>query len=273
MDGRELSAALRGGRRVYGTLIVSTSPRWVSFVEGLGLDYVFIDTEHIPIDRQTLSWMCQAYRGIGAAPIVRIPSPDPYQACMVLDGGAAGVIAPYVESPEQVQALRGAVKLRPLKGRRLQRILAGREQPEPELARYLAERNAESVLIVNIESRPAMDALDEILAVDALDAVLIGPHDLSLNLGVPEQYSCQTFERAVEKILTTARAAGVGAGIHVIHPDGLDQEIRWGRMGANLILHGADVLAFRAAMQADLARLKAALGEGEAGESGADIDI
>ena len=188
MNGRELSSALKSGRRVYGTLITSASPRWVSAVQGLQLDYVFIDTEHIPIDRRTLAWMCQAYRGIGAAPIVRIPSPDPYQACMVLDGGAAGVIAPYVESPGQVRALRGAVKLRPLKGRRLQRILAREEQPEPRLAEYLADRNASSVLIVNIESRPAMDALDEILAVDGLDAVLIGPHDLSLNLGVPEQY-------------------------------------------------------------------------------------
>jgi len=273
MNGRELSAALKSGRRVYGTLIVSTSPRWVSAVQGLRLDYVFIDTEHIPIGRQTLSWMCQAYRGIGAAPIVRIPSPDPYQACMVMDGGAAGVIAPYVESPGQVRALRGAVKLRPLKGRRLRRILAGAEQPEPELAEYLDERGAASVLIVNVESRPAMDALDEILAVEGLDAVLIGPHDLSLNLGIPEQYFSPRFEQAVEQIITAARAAGVGAGIHVIHPEGLQQEIRWARLGANLILHSADVIAFRTAMQADLLKLKAALGDTGEQEGPGSINV
>jgi len=273
MDGRELSAALRSGRRVYGTLITSDSPRWVSAVEGLQLDYVFLDTEHVPIDRRTLAWMCQAYRGIGAAPIVRIPSPDPYAACMVLDGRAAGIIAPYVESPDQVRALRGAVKLRPLKGRRLRRILAGQEQPEPRLAEYLAERNASSVLIVNIESRPAMDALDDILAVDGLDAVLIGPHDLSLNLGVPEEYFSRPFEQAVEQIITTARAAGVGAGIHVIYPGAIEQEARWAEMGANLILHGADVTAFREAMQADLRKLKAALGDAGESAGGRTINV
>ncbi len=261
MNGRELSEALRAGRRVYGTMVTSTSSRWVPAAAALGLDLVFIDTEHVAIDRRMLSWMCRAYAASGVAPVVRIPSPDPYRACMVLDGGAAGVIAPYVETPEQVQALRGAVKLAPLKGERLRRILAGREQPEGALADYLARRNAGKVLIVNIESRPAMEALDDILAVPGLDAVLIGPNDLSLSLGIPERYFDAAFERAVETILTKARAAGVGAGIHVVYPGGIEQEIRWGRLGANLILHEVDLIAFRKAMAADLERLRRELGD------------
>lgn len=64
--------------------------------------------------------MCNAYRALGIAPIVRIPSPDPYYASMVMDGGANDIIAPYVETVEQVKALSGAVKLRPIKGMRLQ---------------------------------------------------------------------------------------------------------------------------------------------------------
>jgi len=74
MTGRQLSRALRSGKRVYGTLIVSHSPRWLDVIGKLGLDFVFIDTEHIAIDRIELSWMCNAYRAIGIAPIVRIPS-------------------------------------------------------------------------------------------------------------------------------------------------------------------------------------------------------
>ena len=120
MTGRQLSRALRSGKRVYGTLIVSHSPRWLDVIEKLGLDFVFIDTEHIAIDRIELSWMCNAYRALGIAPIVRIPSPDPYYASMVMDGGANDIIAPYVETVEQVKALSGAVKLRPIKGMRLQ---------------------------------------------------------------------------------------------------------------------------------------------------------
>jgi 4-hydroxy-2-oxoheptanedioate aldolase len=64
----------------------------------VGLDFVFIDTEHVPIDRPGLAWMCRAYDALGLAPIVRIPAPDPYLACQVLDAGATGVVAPYLET-------------------------------------------------------------------------------------------------------------------------------------------------------------------------------
>ena len=117
MTANELSTRMHRGERVYGTLIVSTSPKWPEAVRGSGLDFVFLDTEHIPIGRETLSWMCSTYAAMGLPPIVRIPSPSPVDACMVLDGGACGIIAPYVETAEQVRQLVGAVKLRPLKGR------------------------------------------------------------------------------------------------------------------------------------------------------------
>eukprot|EP01031_Cornospumella_fuschlensis_P020420 gene20420-25028_t len=169
---------LRGPARLYGTLIVSPSPHWVPVVAGLGLDFVFIDTEHIPLDREKLAWMCQSYRAVGLPPIVRITSPDPYQACAVLDGGAAGIVARYLETAAQVRDLVGAVKKRPLKGQVLARHLAG-EALDPTLGDYVRNGAAARTLIVNIESVPAVEALDEILAVDGLDGVLIGPHDLS----------------------------------------------------------------------------------------------
>lgn len=258
MNGRELSAALRGGRRVYGTAILSTSPRWPAMVKKLGIDLVFIDTEHVPIGRETLSWMCTAYSALGMAPIVRIPKPDPYQANMVLDGGASGIIAPYVETVEEVEALRGAVKLRPLKGRILGEVLAGTSSLEPELADYLADSNADNVLIINIESRPAIEALDDILAVPGLDAVLIGPHDLTCSLGIPEQYEHPLFDEAVRTILRKARANNVGAGIHFW--TAIEQEISWAKEeGANLIMHSCDMTAMTQALSADFERLRQAL--------------
>ncbi|MCP4510103.1 MAG: aldolase, partial [Fuerstiella sp.] len=138
------------GRKVFGTLIVSPSPRWPEVVANCGLDFVFIDTEHIALDRAQLSWMCQTYAALGIPPIVRIPSPDPDVATMVLDGGAAGIIAPYVESVQQVQELRGAVKMRPIKGQKLQAMLSG-ETVGSELDQYIREGAAKRLLIVNIE--------------------------------------------------------------------------------------------------------------------------
>jgi len=259
MNGKELADALRSGQRVYGTCVVSTSPKWPAMVAGVGLDFVFIDTEHMPIEREQLAWMCQTYQALHLAPIVRIPEPDPYRACMALDGGAAGIIAPYVESVTQVRALRGAVKFRPLKGRRLYHALEGRETLEEELTAYLDQSNAGRVMIVNIESVPALEALDEILDVPDIDALLVGPHDLSLNLGFPEQYHHPTFQKAVSTIIRKARARRVGVGIHFSF--GIDQEIAWAKEGANLILHSSDLFLVRDALTADLETFRQALGD------------
>lgn len=252
-----LAQSLHAGAPVFGTLIVSPSPRWPQVVSDCGLDFVFIDTEHIALDRDPLSWMCQTYAALGLPAIVRIPSPDPYAATMVLDGGAAGIVAPYVESAAQVQALRGAVKLRPLKGQRLQRLLDG-AAAEPELQAYMADPARQRLLIVNIESVPAIEALDDILAVPGLDAVLIGPHDLSCSLGVPEQYDEPSFLAACETIFRKARAAGVGAGIHFW--GSIEQQARFLSLGANMLIHSADISLFQKHLRLELAAVKQAAG-------------
>ncbi|TDU70590.1 4-hydroxy-2-oxoheptanedioate aldolase [Prosthecobacter fusiformis] len=257
MTASQLATALHDGRPVFGTLIVSPSPRWPDTVKGCGLDFVFIDTEHIALDREQLSWMCQTYTALGLPPIVRIPSPDPYTATMVLDGGAAGIIAPYVESAAQVQALRGAVKVRPLKGRKLDAILNG-GTCEPELQTYMDAGAQNRLLIVNIESVPAIAALDEIIAVPGLDAVLIGPHDLTCSLGIPEQYDHPDFLAACETIFSKARAAGIGAGIHFW--GSVEQHARFLKLGANMLIHSADISLFQKHLRLELAAVKQAAG-------------
>ena len=253
MTPSDLIGKLHLGERVFGTLIVSPSPRWPDAVRQCGLDFVFIDTEHIALDRHQVSWMCQAYAALGLPPIVRIPSPDPFAATMALDGGAAGVIAPYIETAAQVQALRGAVKLRPIKGRKLQGLLKG-DAPEPELAAYVALAAKSKLLVVNIESVPAIEALEEILAVPGLDAVLIGPHDLSCNLGMPEQYARKEFLSACETIFRKARKAKVGAGIH--YWGSAEEQARFLEMGANLLIHSADITLFQKHLRQELDAVK-----------------
>jgi len=272
MTGKELVKAMRAGQRVYGTLVVSPAPEWLKVVEGLNLDYVFIDTEHIAADRMQVSWMCRAFQAIKVAPLVRIPSPDPYQACMVLDAGAAGVIAPYIETPEQVMQLVGATKHKPIKGRYLQQLLDGTPAPSG-LRSYLDELDGGNAMIVNIESVPAMEALDEILAVPGLDAVLVGPHDLSCSLGIPEEWDNPKFIKAVDTIITKARVRGVSAGIHIMYEAGLEAEVRWAKLGANFIFHHGDILSFRFAMKRDLAWIKQELGERPEAAKGESLNI
>jgi 2-keto-3-deoxy-L-rhamnonate aldolase RhmA len=259
MRGRDIRSALRSGERVYSTAVTAPSPRFPELLRQAQVDFVFIDTEHIPLGREMLSWMCQAYAGAGIPPVVRVPSPDPFEATQVLDGGARGVIGPYVETAEQVRALAGAARWRPLKGRRLQEALRDPNVLEPELRSYLEARNEDTILIVNVESVPAIESLDEILSVPGLDCILIGPHDLSCSLGIPEQYRHPRFDEAVRSIFHKARAHGIGAGIHFWQ--GMDQEVAWARAGANLIMHGSDLAFVGQHLKQDLDEIRSALGK------------
>ncbi len=250
---------LKNGGNIYGTCIISTSPVWSRVVGNSGLDFVFIDTEHIPIDRNELTFLCQTYKSMGIAPIVRIPSPDPYQACMVKDAGAIGVIAPYIETVDQIRDLVGATKYRPLKGQRLQDVLTGKEELTPEVKTFLENYNPGSLSIVNIESIAAVENLDALLAVPGLDAVIIGPHDLSINMGLPEQYEHPDYEAVVRDIIHRTRKAGLAAGIHF--PGKPERQIKWMKEGVNIVLHSSDMALFNQKLNEDMTKIKQAAGD------------
>lgn len=254
MNGIQFQQALRGGELVLGTAVVSASPLWPKMIQRSGVDFVFIDTEHIPQNRETLAWMCQCYRALDVMPLVRISSADPHEANQVLDSGAGGVVVPYVEATAQVLELIGAVKYRPLKGFLLEDLVFDGASVEPKLKEYLEVRNRGSSLIINIESRPALDQLESLLAFPELDGVLVGPHDLSCSLGVPEEYDHPEFLKAVRKIFELARRAGKGAGIHFW--GGLDKEKLWIEEGANYLIHSTDVLLVEEVLRRDLAGLR-----------------
>ena len=270
MDGKEFLNRLKRGKRLYGTAILSPSPLWPLAVQKTGVDFVFIDNEHIPFDRTTLAEMCMVYRGYGLPPLVRIPSAEPSEACKALDGGASGILAPYIESAEQVKELVGAVKMRPLKGGRLKEALENQDALEPTLKDYLGERNKDNFLLINIESVPALERLEQILAVPDLDGVIIGPHDLSVSLGLPEQYYDARFEDAVRKVISKAREKGLGAGIHL--SEGAELQIKWAKAGANIILHSSDIILFQQRLKEDIAEIRRVLGE-EEGEITEEEDI
>lgn len=259
MTGREFLQYLRSGKRLYGTAVACSSPSWPAAVKGAGADFVFIDTEHTPLDRGAVAQMCLAYSALGLPPLVRIPSPDPYEACQVLDGGAAGVLAPYIEHPEQVSRLVGAAKMRPLKGERLDAALEDRASLDSELCSYLNRRNADNFLLINIESVPAMERLDQILAVPGLDGVIVGPHDLSVSLGLPEQYGDPRFERALEEIISKVRERGLGIGIHF--PGHCELQIKWAQKGLKIILHSSDLFLFQRSLERDIATIRGTLGD------------
>ena len=170
MNQNSLAGKINAGKTVYGTCITSTAPLWGKAARMAGLDFVFLDTEHVPLERMEVAVLCQLYNAMGIAPVVRIPSPDPFRACQMLDAGATGIVAPYIETVEQVQEMVGAIKFRPLKGKRLQKALQNPLTVEPELKQYIENYNSEKLCIINIESIPAVENLADLLKVPELDS-------------------------------------------------------------------------------------------------------
>lgn len=259
MDTKEFLDHLKKGKRLFGTAVLSPSPLWPSVIRRAGADFVFIDTEHTPFDRTILAQMCLSYKGYGLPPLVRISSADPHEARKVLDGGASGILAPYIESPEQVRELVGATKLRPLKGERLKKALQKQDSLSPELKDYLRDFNKDNFLMINIESVPAIERLDRILAEPGLDGVIIGPHDLSISLGLPEQYHNPKFEDVVGEIISKVREKGLGVGIHFSQEAEL--QIKWAKAGANIIMHSSDIVLFQQRLKDDFTAIRRALME------------
>jgi len=268
MVGKEFRNALREGKKVYGTQISSTSPKMFDSVISLGLDFVFFCNEHVQYNPETLSWMCNAFKAAGLNPLVRILEPSPYLATQALDAGACTVLVPYVEEIEDVIALIGAVKYRPLKGKKLMRILHGEEKPSDELKQYLIHNNRNNSLVLNIESEKGVAMMNEYLAIQSLDGpavdgLMIGPHDLSTSYGMPEKYFSKEFLALTEGIIKNARAKGVAVGGHTGYRDSLDLQLEWAKMGATMLLHCSDAFLFANQLNNDLNKIKKLLGASE----------
>ena len=276
MTGQQFRDALRSGINVYGTLITSTSPKMFDTAVSLGLDYVFLCTEHVAYNPETLSWMCRAFKAAGINPVVRILEPDPYLATQALDAGAGAILVPYIEDVEDVYDLVGAVKYRPLKGKKLKKLLYGEEKPSAELEAYLKNHNKNHSLLLNIES-PAgvanMEDFFEIQSVDGpgVDGIVIGPHDLSTSYDMPERYRSKEFLDLSCGIIQKARALGVAAGCHGGSRGSLDIQLEWAKAGANILMHSSDMFLFADKLEADMNLIREAKGEkrrsASAGES------
>ena len=256
MNGAELKATLKAGGRVFGTMLnVTRSPRWVSAFDAVGLDYVVVDTEHAPLGRDDMGDLLLSFTNSGVVPIVRIPIPDSHYVTMAMDAGAQGVLAPYCETKEQAAEVVAAAKWRPLKGEAVAHLMASGEHVSDATRAYLEARNSNSIAIIGIESKAAVENLGNILEVPGIDGIFIGPNDMSISLGVPDQYDTEIYRSTVKRVIDTAEARGVATLVHHQTPD---LSTYFMSQGARFILHGSERRAMIQGFQAEFGILRRA---------------
>ena len=238
MKSNQIKNTINNGNCVFGTMLTnSISPRWAGHFDNIGLDYVVIDTEHSPYNRSEVANLINSFDLCNVAPIVRIPIPSAHYATMNLDAGAAGILAPYCENKEEVEEMIGAIKWKPLKGKSLEDVVKNNKFPSDKSKQYLQDLNANNICVIGIESVPAIENLDSILSVPGIDAIFVGPNDLSVSLGIPNEYDNKIYEEALEEIIEKSNSKNIPT---MIHHQTTSLTSKWIKKGALFVLYTSD---------------------------------
>ncbi len=202
-----------------------------------GLDFFFIDTEHSTTTYPQIQSLCRSGRAAGIVPLVRVTQNEPSLISRALDVGAMGIIVPRVHSGAEARAAMDALKFPPLghRGYGLGSIVTDLKRNSAQ--EEVDSANRETMAIMMIESQEGLQAVNEIAAVPEVDALFVGPYDLSLALGILEQFDNPVFWKALEQVINAGTKAGIAVGLQ---SKDMSILIRARELGARFIVYGSD---------------------------------
>jgi 4-hydroxy-2-oxoheptanedioate aldolase len=241
------------GDAVLGVFTTVDSAILVEAAGLAGLDFVILDMEHGPLDLRDVERLIPAAIRAGVAPIVRVGKNDEWLILRALDVGASGVQVPQVNCRANAEAVVRAAKYAPLGARGVATFTRAGALNTRGLG-YFAAANAETLVVVHIEGTEGVRNLDEILTVDGIDVLFIGPYDLSQSLGIPGQTDDPRVQGAVRECVRKIRSAGKVAGsfardVSVAH--------QWMELGIQYVALSVDAGIYREACAGMVGQLRA----------------
>lgn len=243
-------------RPLVGMWVCSGSPLLAEVAAGSGLDWLLIDMEHSANTLDSVLLQLQAVAAYPVTPVVRAPANDVVALKQILDLGAQNVIVPMVSSAEEARAAVAATRYPPEGVRGVGSALA-RSARWNRVDGYLRDSAQHTSLTVQIETAAGVDAAGEIAAVDGVDAVFVGPSDLSASMGLLGQQTHPDVVAAVERVFAAAKAAGTPVGVNAFDPVAAEAYLA---VGADFVAVGADVALLARASEALAARFIASGG-------------
>ncbi|KAF5723520.1 zinc-binding protein [Fusarium mundagurra] len=216
-SSNRLRTALLEGKKAFGAWQMLPGANVSRVLARSGVDWVLVDCEHGNLDDGAMHDAVPAIAALGVSPIVRLPDMQGWMVKRALDSGAHGIVVPLLRTPEEARQLVQSAKFPPL-GRRGfgSPIAPERFHPEPSFSEYLQQANDSLLTIVQIETKEALESIDEIAAVDGIDVLFIGPFDLGNALGHPiiEGVMATELKDAIAKILAAGQKAGKKTGVY-----------------------------------------------------------
>lgn len=243
-----------------GTWLNTNSSVVAELLSSLGFDFLTVDAEHAAIgitEAQTL-YQAIAAGNSDCTPLVRLPETNYETVKSHLDAGAKGIIAPLITTPEQAREVVKAAKYPPEGERGVG--FARSNTYGADFDTSVPHDNNEIVVCVQIEHRRAIENIDDILAIDGIDAVLFGPYDLSASLGITGQFGHPKFEEAIETAETACREHDVVLGTHVVQPD-VDEATQRIEEGYRLLAYSLDITVLSEVFGNDLDELRSVTAE------------
>ena len=247
----QFRADLRAGKRLIGCWASLAAPITTEILGLAGFDWILLDGEHSPNDVTTFVPQLMALKGSPSAPVVRPPWNEPVIIKRLLDIGFHNFLLPYVETADQARGAVAATRYPPEGIRGVS--VAHRSNMYGTVPGYFSDINDNITVLLQIESRQGLGAIDDIAAVDGVDGLFVGPSDLAAAFGHLGNANHPEVQGAIRHVFARAHAAGKAAGILAGVEDDARRYLDW---GATFVAVGSDLGLFRAASQALSDRFK-----------------
>jgi len=203
-----------------------------------GFDFAIIDMEHGPISYETAQNLIRACELSGLSPIVRVPANEPHVILRALDIGAHGVEVPEINCKEDAEKLAEATRYYPEGNRGVCRFVRNADYSHIPKTEYFTKANRRTLVIAHLEGKEGIKNLEDILDVEGIDVIFIGPYDLSQSLGIPGQTSHPKLLAAMEDIVVRAKAKGKRLGTFV---ESVESAKLWRSKGISYLAYSVDV--------------------------------
>ena len=249
---------LKAGDTLIGSWINSGSPAIAELMATTGFDFLCIDAEHSAVDLPQVQQMFQAMHSgnPNCANVIRLHGVDYSLVKRYLDAGAQGIIAPLVMNRADAELLIQATKYPPMGNRGVGFCRAN--QYGANLESNVASANDDIFVAVQIEHIDAVECIDDILEVEGIDAVFVGPYDLSASMGLTAQFDHPDYIEARTRVLNACKSRGIAPGIHVVPPDA-DLFIEQNQEGYQLMAYSLDITMVLESCRNALAKIRSSL--------------
>jgi 2-dehydro-3-deoxyglucarate aldolase len=240
---------LLAGEKLYGTMVTLPSPEVVEVLCALGFDWLFVETEHAPLLPDAVQDIVRSARDVPC--IVRLSRGDEISIKRALDAGAAGIMVPQVNSAAHARLVVSYAKYAPMGSRGIGLNRASRYGLD--FADYLAHANEGTTVVVQAEHVDAVENIEEICAVEGVDAVLVGPYDLSASMNRTGRLDDPEVQAAIAHVRDTCLARGMRLGFFGVTPDLV---VPRAEEGYNLLCCSTDISLFAGGARHLLGALK-----------------